>query len=120
MLILADENCDRILVARLRNAGHEVKSIVEISPGTPDDGVLAAAAKEGRILLTFDLDFGLMMERSLEAPPAIVLARLHPLNPTTRAEVLAKFFATLGGNWRGKFYVVEPGSVRERAFEREE
>ena len=57
-----------------------MSSILEDAPGTPDDEVFASAARNGRVLLTFDLDFGLMVERSLEAPPAIVLARLHPLS----------------------------------------
>ena len=37
-----------------------------------------------------------------------------------RAEVIVNFFHQLSSSWRGKFYVVEPGSVRERLLEGEE
>lgn len=117
MLILADENCDRYLVGRLRNAGHDVRHIPEQGGGATDDAVLEDAIQTGRILLTFDLDFGLMVERAAELPPAIVLLRLQPLGPAARADLVVAFFDTLIDDWRGRFYVIEPSCVRERVLE---
>lgn len=104
MLILADENCDTVLVARLRGTGHDVFHILEKRPGAPDEAVLTLAADHDRILLTNDLEFGILAERFDTYPPAIVLLRLDPL----RAHLV------------GKFFVVEPGSIRERVMERRE
>jgi predicted nuclease of predicted toxin-antitoxin system len=118
MLILADENCDRYLVGRLRSAGHDVQHLVEHGRGAKDETVLESAIQNGRILLTFDLDFGLMIERSTEIPPAIVLLRLQPLGAVARAAVVVTFFEALTGDWQRKFYVIEPGCVRERLLER--
>jgi len=118
MLILADENCDRYLVGRLRNAGHDVRHIQEQGQGATDDAVLEVAIQTGRGLLTFDLDFGLMAERASELPPAIVLLRVQPLGPAARADLVVAFFDALIADWRGRFYVIEPSCVRERLLER--
>ena len=118
MLILADENCDRYLVGRLRDAGHDVQHILELRRGSRDEAVLDNSIRTGRILVTFDLDFGLMSERASELPPAIVLLRLQPLSRVARADLVVTFFDRLTADWRDRFYVIEPGGVRERLLER--
>jgi len=42
MRILADENCDRLLVAALREAGHDVISVAEWGGGDSDDDFVSA------------------------------------------------------------------------------
>ena len=44
MNILADENIDRGIVERLRQDGHAVEWIAELSPSVPDEDVLARAS----------------------------------------------------------------------------
>jgi predicted nuclease of predicted toxin-antitoxin system len=114
MRILADENCDSYLVARLRAAGHDVKYVEESLKGWKDNAIFGEAENDLRVLLTNDLDFGLLAERSDRRPPAIVLLRLHPLRAGLRAAITLEFFANIGPEWRGKFFVVEPGTIRER------
>ena len=118
MLILADENCDALIVARLRDLGHDVLHILEQNPGSPDEAILRTAAAKDRVLLTSDLEFGLLAERFGTYPPAIVLMRLDPIRPNLRADIVTAFFESLETDWRGKFFVVEPGFVRERLMER--
>ncbi|MGH9202788.1 MAG: DUF5615 family PIN-like protein, partial [Vicinamibacterales bacterium] len=43
MRFLADESCDFTVVRALREAGHDVTSIAEISPGVDDEVVMALA-----------------------------------------------------------------------------
>jgi predicted nuclease of predicted toxin-antitoxin system len=117
MRILADENCDTVLVARLRAAGHDVLHILEERPGIPDEQVLGIAVAQNRILLTNDLEFGILAERFKKYPPAIVLMRLDPLGVKLRAGITSNFFESLESDWRGKFFVVEHGLVRERLME---
>ena len=58
MKIKLDENLPADLAIRLRQAGHDVVDVVEEGLGGEDDPpVLQAASHEGRILMTFDLDF---------------------------------------------------------------
>jgi predicted nuclease of predicted toxin-antitoxin system len=88
MLILADENCDALLVTRLRRAGYHVAHILQLAPGSPDEAVLETAVAQDRILLTNDLEFGLLAERLGKYPPAIVLLRLDPLRAQLRTDIV--------------------------------
>ena len=67
MRFLADENCPRAAVAALEVAGHDVAWVRLAAPGADAD-VLAAAARKGRVLLTFDKDFGELAARSALPP----------------------------------------------------
>jgi predicted nuclease of predicted toxin-antitoxin system len=116
MLILADENCDRVLVTALREAGHDVMSVTDAVPGLSDEGVFALSSAEHRVLLTHDHDFGLLAERSQSRPPAIALMRLVPLSAARRAAVVVKAFASLGDAMLGRFVVIEHDRVRDRAY----
>ena len=58
MRLLADENFPGRAVDALREAGHDVVWVRSAAPRTRDIDLLAWAAREGRVLLTFDKDFG--------------------------------------------------------------
>ena len=58
MRIIADESVDARIVDRLRRAGHDILSIAESAPGTPDDLVLTKSDAAGVLLMTADKDFG--------------------------------------------------------------
>ena len=53
-----DENLPRDAAEMLRNAGHEADTVLdEVLGGRPDPEVFDACQAEGRLLVTFDLDF---------------------------------------------------------------
>jgi predicted nuclease of predicted toxin-antitoxin system len=110
---LANENFPRTAVEALRQAGHDTAWIVEDTAGVDDDAVLARARNDGRVLLTFDKDFGtLAFNRGSGASRGIVLFRVVPA-----ADDIARFVvATLGSrdDWEGCFSMVEAGRVRMR------
>jgi predicted nuclease of predicted toxin-antitoxin system len=58
MRFLANENFPGAAVVALGADGHDVVWVRVAAPGMRDPDVLAWAAREGRILLTFDKDFG--------------------------------------------------------------
>lgn len=58
MRFLADENCDFAVVRALRNGGHDVRALAEETARTDDQDVIALAARESRVLVTEDKDFG--------------------------------------------------------------
>jgi predicted nuclease of predicted toxin-antitoxin system len=58
MRFLANENFPGAAVKALEALGHNVVWVRVAAPGATDPDVLAWAAREERILLTFDKDFG--------------------------------------------------------------
>jgi hypothetical protein len=70
MRFLADENISLPTIRVLRASGLDVESIAELSPGTPDEQVLAYAREQNQVLITFDRDFGeLVYHRGAPVPP---------------------------------------------------
>jgi predicted nuclease of predicted toxin-antitoxin system len=75
---LADECVAGSVVARLREAGHDVTYVAELAPSTTDPDVTALAHREGRLLLTEDKDFGELVFRWNRPVPGLVLLRIAP------------------------------------------
>ena len=46
MYFLADESCDFAIVRALRDAGHDIKEVRDISPGALDEKVIGIAIHE--------------------------------------------------------------------------
>jgi len=118
MRFLADENFPHSAVVALLAAGHDVAWVRVVARGAADSVVLALAAREERILLTFDKDFGELAGRSL-LPRAcgVVLFRL----PMPKSDEIGRFLAervTSRDDWAGHFSVIEAGRTRMRPFNR--
>ncbi|MFN8012136.1 MAG: DUF5615 family PIN-like protein [Holophagaceae bacterium] len=112
MRLLADENLPRPVIARLRQEGLDVLWIQEALPGASDVDVLGLAAEEGRILLTFDKDFGALAFRgSLPAQSSVVLLRFALSSMEAAA---SKILGALRSQetWKGVFVVVEESRIR--------
>ena len=118
MRFLANENFPGAAVAALEAAAHEIAWVRRIAPGVSDEVVLAWAARERRILLTFDKDFGELARTSdLPISCGIVLFR----TPMPKADAAGQQLAELLGSrddWVGHFSVVEPGRIRMRLLGR--
>ncbi len=116
MRFLAHENFPRAAVAALQAAGHDVVWIRIDAPGATDRDVLAWAEREGRILLTFDRDFG-ELARGAALPPTcgVVLVRMPMPKSNEVGERLGALICARD-DWAGCFSVVEPGRVRMRSL----
>lgn len=57
MKLLADENFPPTLISHLQKNYHDVKRILRSAKGTSDINVREIAAKENRIIFSFDKDF---------------------------------------------------------------
>jgi hypothetical protein len=114
MRFLANENFPDAAVSTLRSAGHDVVWLTTAAPGTSDPEVLAWAARDARVLLTFDKDFGELARASaLPAACGVVLFRIPMPKPSDVGARLADLI-TARDDWAGHFSVVEPGRVRMR------
>jgi predicted nuclease of predicted toxin-antitoxin system len=117
MRFLANENFPGVAVAAIAADGHDVIWIRAAAPGMRDPDVLAWAARDGRILLTFDKDFGeLARATALPSTCGVVLLRIPMPRPSDVGRRLADLIAARN-DWAGHFSVIEPGRVRMRRLE---
>jgi predicted nuclease of predicted toxin-antitoxin system len=73
-----DENMPADLAALLRQEGHDVADVPgEGLSGEDDPPVLGAATTEGRVLMTFDLDFADVRHYPPGSHGGIIVFRLH-------------------------------------------
>lgn len=92
MDFLADENFPLDAVRKLRDAGHDVTAVVQDSPGVSDEEILERAAREERVILTFDRDYGSLLfeesSRQSSLPAGLVYFRFDPSPPEEPADYL--------------------------------
>ena len=103
-------------MAALEAVGHDVVWVKVANPGASDPEVLAWAAREERVLLTFDKEFGELAGKS-PLPPAcgVILMRVPMPRPDNAGKRLAELI-TARDDWVGYFSVIEPGRVRMRSL----
>jgi len=112
MRILANENFPEDAVVALRHAGHDVAWVRTDAPGSADEDVLRRAQVEGRLLVTFDKDFGeLAFRAGLPASAGEVLFRISARSSAHVARV-AIFVLGSRTDWEGHFSVVEDRRIR--------
>lgn len=91
MKLLLDANLSPEVARLLNEAGHDAIHVRDIGLlSAPDPGILQAAAKQGRVLLTADADFGALLAlASLASPSVLLLRSADHLRPSEQAELIA-------------------------------
>ncbi|MCA1458549.1 DUF5615 family PIN-like protein [Bradyrhizobium sp. BRP22] len=117
---LVDECVGAPLVASLRLLGHDVLYIAEAAAGLSDADVVAFAAREKRILLTEDKDFGELIFRRERTIPGLVLIRIGSENTSLKIERLGTAIERYGEQLFERYLVIEEGRFRSRHLWREE
>jgi len=112
---LANGNFPLASTKLLRQAGYEVATVIQDSPGATDSEVLTRAMVEQRIVLTFDRDYGGLIYRiRVPAPMGLVYFRFDPLTPEEPAQQLLSLLKNKTISLEKKFTVMERGQVRQR------
>ncbi|GAC1302830.1 MAG: hypothetical protein NVSMB14_11730 [Isosphaeraceae bacterium] len=114
MKLLADESVEGIVVERLRQEGHDVDYIAELTPGISDDEVLKRAVESSALLLTGDRDFGELVFRQKLISNGILLIRLAGLSNAAKAETIVEVLRDHKLELTNAFCVVSRGSLRRR------
>jgi predicted nuclease of predicted toxin-antitoxin system len=114
MNLLADESIDRPIVERLRQEGHSVLYVAELTPSISDDEVLRSANDEDALLLTADKDFGELVFRQHRVHGGVVLIRLFGVSTALKANIVAQVLRDRAVDMPGAFTVLTPGVVRIR------
>jgi len=113
--LLADENIPLETIRALRGAGHDVFSANESTPGASDDSHVARGIEEDHLILTFDLDFGLLAATAFPKPTAgVLLLRLAPQNPDEVTTLVQALLARPEIVWRGHLSIADRVHLRQR------
>lgn len=121
MRLLADQDVWAATVRAMRDAGHDVvRSAESVGARAPDSEVLRAAERDGRILLTRDLDFGRLMLAWPPRPTGVIILRFgRRLTELVHAELLGVLASHSHEEIQGALVVVEAGRHRLRRLRSE-
>ena len=111
---LADECVSAPLVARLREAGHDVAYVLELTPGAIDAEVSARAFEERRLLPTEDKDFGELVFRLRQQVQAIVILRTARQDNSFKWRRLDAAIDKFGETLFGRYTIIEETRFRSR------
>lgn len=94
MRFLIDRCAGRRLAEWLRAAGHDVVEARALGPDPGDDDLLRHAARDGRVLVTLDTDFGRLV--FVQGLSQRGLIRLPDLPPAQRVALVEEVLARHG------------------------
>jgi len=111
-----DENLLLQIATRLRQLGHDIHTTQQENLSGCDDSELwAQAQREGRTLITQDLDFSDSRRFTLGTHHGVVLVRLHSPSRLRLVERLGEVFqGEAVSEWAGCFVVVTDQKIRVR------
>ena len=98
----------------LRAKGHDLVWVRTDMPGASDDAVLERAQAEGRLVVTFDKDFGELAFRwGLPATCGVILFRISLPGPDSATRRIVEVLENRA-DWYGHFAVAEEHRTRFR------
>lgn len=90
---IADENVPKESVALLKK-DIDIISVTDFASGLADEEVLDLANKNGRIVITFDKDFGQLIFKEKRKTKGLILLRFNPKSPQQIAKRIQQVLAT--------------------------
>jgi predicted nuclease of predicted toxin-antitoxin system len=112
MRFLVDECCGPVVARWLREQGHDVRRVADVSPGLDDANVLELAHAEDRVLITNDKGFGARVFEKGDPHSGVILLRLSDERPPVAIRVLSGVLEQFGTKIQGRFVVATERRVR--------
>lgn len=120
MKFLANENFPAPSIQILKEHKLDLKAIADEMPGISDQEVMNIAGNEGRIILTFDKDYGeLIFKYGMKQPVSVVFFRYKGNDPEFAGNFLMKLLSDATILLTNNFTVVEEQSIRQRGYKNE-
>ncbi len=116
MRLLIDEALQQRVAELLAAAGHDAVHAVAVGmQAARDRTLLERARKEGRVVVTTDTDFGMLLALSGEGDPSVILLRGIDDRAEARAAAIAAAISSVDDALgRGAVAVIEPSRIRIR------
>ena len=114
MKFLADEGVDRSIVDGLRKLHFDVYFVVDEVRSLDDSTLLQLAAKEQRVLITRDKDFGELVFRLGQVHSGVILIRLDGYDTNERADIVCRLIEQYVAQLPQAFAVIQKGIIRIR------
>src|SRR5216117_2582472 len=116
MKVKVDENLPREVADLLRNAGHDAITVgAEGLSGRSDGTIVATIRREGRGLLTLDVDFSDIRAYPPEQYAGLVVLRLNRQDKPRVLQVIARLIPVFAVEEpKGHLWIVEEDRVRIR------
>jgi len=115
LLLLADEHIPIPSVRILQDAGHNVVSIATDFQSIEDIDIIALANQEGRIIVSFDSDFGeLIFNQGVHCKTGVIYFRIHKFEPDEPANIILYRLNEMATVFEGSFTVLTRTTIRQR------
>ncbi|NJL91930.1 MAG: DUF5615 family PIN-like protein [Coleofasciculaceae cyanobacterium SM2_1_6] len=96
LFLLADVHISPLTVATLTSHGYDIVRTTDLLPATATDAeILELAREEGKVVLTQDLDFSMLVALSNYGSPSLITLRLSSAKPDVVAQKLLDVLPTL-------------------------
>lgn len=118
MKFIVDESTGVSVVRYLRSQGYDVLAVAESLLQADDAAIVERAAREDRILITNDKDFGELVFRVGHTHAGVLLLRLRDESPANRIRVVKAMLESHADHLVGRFVVATESGVRIRSTER--
>jgi predicted nuclease of predicted toxin-antitoxin system len=114
--LLADVHISPLTVAALKSQGYDIVRITDLLPATTADvEILELARVEGKVVLTQDLDFSMLVALSNHGLPSLITLRLSSAKPDVVAQKLLDVLPAVETELKeGAAVTISDNSVRIR------
>ena len=114
-----DENLPTEVALLLRESGHDATTVYEQRlPGADDGDILAACRREGRTLVSLDLDFADIRSHALARSPGVIVIRAAVQEVEHVLKIIAGLIPLFAKEpVEGNLWVVDEHRVRIRSFD---